>query len=115
MLRPADLISGTSLSSGGFFMTTITTAPARAKTEKIGKPSAQRELPVKIRQTRMLINGVWQNAISGRTFETINPATGEVIAKVAEGEKPDIDKAVLAARQAFEKGAWRKMSARERG
>ncbi|MGN6369290.1 MAG: aldehyde dehydrogenase family protein [Phycisphaerae bacterium] len=64
----------------------------------------------------MLINGVWQNSTSGRTFETINPATGEVIAKVAEGEKPDVDKAVVAARNAFEKGPWRrKMTARERG
>src|SRR6185503_13111301 len=47
--------------------------------------------------------------------ETINPATGEVIARVAEGEAPDIDKAVKAARRAFDKGPWRKMSARERG
>ncbi len=71
--------------------------------------------PVKVHQTKMLIDGVWMNAMSGRTFETINPATGEVIAKVAEGEKGDVDKAVAAARKAFDKGAWRKTSARERG
>jgi aldehyde dehydrogenase (NAD+) len=72
--------------------------------------------PVKVRQTKCLINGKWVDAESGRTFETINPATGEVIARVAEGEKPDVDKAVKAARKAFDKGDWtRKMSARERG
>jgi aldehyde dehydrogenase (NAD+) len=73
------------------------------------------DLPVKIRQTKMLIDGKWVDSTSGRTFETINPSTGEVIAHVAEGEKPDVDKAVKAARKAFEKGPWRKMNARERG
>jgi aldehyde dehydrogenase (NAD+) len=63
----------------------------------------------------MLIDGQWSHAASGRTFETINPATGEVIAHVAEGEAPDIDRAVKAARRAFEKGPWRKTNARERG
>src|SRR6476469_3097250 len=70
---------------------------------------------VKVTQTKMLIDGKWVNSTSGRTFETINPATGDVIAHVAEGEKPDVDKAVKAARRAFEKGPWKKMSARERG
>ena len=71
--------------------------------------------PVQVRQTKMLIDGKWVPSASGRTFETINPATGDVIAHVAEGEAPDVDKAVKAARRAFEKGPWRKMSARERG
>jgi aldehyde dehydrogenase (NAD+) len=70
---------------------------------------------IKVRQTKMLIDGKWIDSVSGRTFETINPATGEVIAKVAEGEKPDVDKAVAAARRAFEKGPWRTTTARERG
>jgi aldehyde dehydrogenase (NAD+) len=70
---------------------------------------------IKIRQTKMLIDGKWVNSVSGRTFETINPATGQVIANVAEGEKADIDRAVVAARKAFEKGPWRTMAARERG
>ena len=98
-------------------MTTTSSAPARAKNEKHEKNGkGKAELPVKIRQTKMLINGVWQNSASGKTFETLNPATGEVIAKVAEGDKADVDKAVIAAREAFEKGPWRrKMSARERG
>jgi aldehyde dehydrogenase (NAD+) len=90
-------------------MTTISSAPARA-------PHANpKDLPVQIKQTKMLINGIWQNAASGKTFETLNPATGEVIANVAEGDKADVDKAVIAARKAFEKGPWRKMDARERG
>jgi aldehyde dehydrogenase (NAD+) len=70
---------------------------------------------VKVRQTKMLIDGHWVDSASGRTFETLNPATGDVIAHVAEGEKADVDKAVAAARRAFEKGPWRKTNARERG
>jgi aldehyde dehydrogenase (NAD+) len=71
---------------------------------------------IDIRQTKLLIDGKWVDAQSGKTFETLNPSTGEVIAKVAEGDKADVDKAVKAARKAFETGPWRrKMSARERG
>jgi aldehyde dehydrogenase (NAD+) len=70
---------------------------------------------VKVHQTKILIDGKWINSVSGRTFESIDPSTGEVIAKVAEGEKADIDKAVKAARRAFDSGPWRKMDARERG
>jgi aldehyde dehydrogenase (NAD+) len=70
---------------------------------------------VKVKLTKMLIDGKWVDSQSGKTFETINPATGEVIARVAEGDKADIDKAVKAARKAFDKGPWRKMNARERG
>jgi aldehyde dehydrogenase (NAD+) len=62
-----------------------------------------------------LINGKWQAAKSGKTFETINPATEEVIAQVAEGDAADIDLAVKAARNAFESGPWNKMDARDRG
>src|SRR4051812_29003366 len=76
---------------------------------------AAQKLPVRVRQTKMLIDGKWVDSGGGKTFETVNPATGEVIAQVAEGLPPDIDKAVKAARKAFEKGPWRKMSARERG
>ena len=86
---------------------------ARNAPKTNGKSAAR--LPVKIRQTKMLIDGKWIDSTSGRTFETINPANGEVLAHVAEGEAPDIDKAVKAARRAFEKGPWKKMSARERG
>jgi acyl-CoA reductase-like NAD-dependent aldehyde dehydrogenase len=63
---------------------------------------------------KLLIGGKWVDAESGKTFETRNPATDEVLAKIAEGGKADIDKAVKAARKAFEEGPWRKMSASER-
>jgi aldehyde dehydrogenase (NAD+) len=85
-------------------MTTATASPLEKK-----KP------PVQIRQTKMLIDGKWVDAVSGKTFETINPATGEAIAHVAEGDKADVDRAVKAARKAFESGPWKKMTARERG
>ncbi len=62
----------------------------------------------------MLIGGKWVNAASGKTFATLDPATGEELARVAEGNKEDIDRAVRAARAAFN-GPWRKMTASERG
>jgi len=55
------------------------------------------------------------NSTSGKTFPTINPSTGEVITQVAESDAPDVDKDVAAARAAFDKGPWRKMSAAQRG
>src|SRR3989440_4186693 len=64
---------------------------------------------------KMLINGKWVNAASGKTFPTYNPATGEVLAQVAEGDRDDIEQAVKAARKAFDHGPWRKMTASERG
>jgi phenylacetaldehyde dehydrogenase len=64
---------------------------------------------------QMLINGEWVNAASGKTFPTYNPATGEILAHVAEGDKRDIDRAVTSARAAFDKGPWRKLSPSERG
>ncbi|MCI0653508.1 MAG: aldehyde dehydrogenase family protein [Methylococcaceae bacterium] len=63
---------------------------------------------------KMFIGGEWVAALSGRTFPVYNPATGEVISWVAEGEKADIDLAVLAAREAFENGPWASMSPSER-
>jgi len=63
---------------------------------------------------RMLIGGDWREAQSGKRFRTINPATGDTLLEVAEGDAPDIDLAVQAARRAFE-GPWGKMSASERG
>ncbi len=70
---------------------------------------------VKIGPTKLLINGEWTAAASGKTFPTVNPATEEVIANVAEGDKADVDRAVAAARKAFDEGPWSKMPAAERG
>jgi phenylacetaldehyde dehydrogenase len=64
---------------------------------------------------KMLIGGKWTDADSGKTFATYNPATGEVLAQVAEGDRPDVDRAVAAARKAFENGPWRRLTASERG
>lgn len=64
---------------------------------------------------KMLINGQWTEAASGKTFDTLDPSTGEVIVSVAEGDKEDINRAVTAARAAFEDSPWSRMipSARE--
>ncbi len=64
---------------------------------------------------KMLINGNWVDALSGKTFPTYDPSTGEVLAQVAEGDREDINLAVRAARKAFDQGPWRKMSPSERG
>src|SRR5215468_824229 len=62
---------------------------------------------------KMLIDGKWVDAVSGKKFETRNPATGELLATVAEGEAEDINRAVAAARRAFE-GPWSKVKPFER-
>jgi phenylacetaldehyde dehydrogenase len=64
---------------------------------------------------KMLIDGKWVTAVSGKTFPTYNPATAEVLAQVAEGDSQDIDLAVKAARKAFDSGPWSKMTASQRG
>jgi len=64
---------------------------------------------------KMLIGGKWLEAASGKTFPTYNPATGEILAQVAEGDSADVDRAVIAARKAFESGPWRMLTASERG
>jgi len=67
------------------------------------------------RPRKMFINNQWVDSASGKTFPTYNPATGEVLAKVAEGDREDINRAVKAARKAFESGPWADMTASERG
>src|ERR1700674_1335238 len=69
----------------------------------------------KIEPGRLLINGQWVE--SAKKFDTINPATGEVLTQIAAASTEDVDRAVVAARRAFEdrNGAWRKLSASERG
>ncbi|WP_019503923.1 aldehyde dehydrogenase family protein [Pleurocapsa sp. PCC 7319] len=70
---------------------------------------------VQIGSTQLLINNKWVESVSGKRFETINPATGEVICDLAEAEARDVDRAVEAARKAFTTGDWRQMSATRRG
>jgi phenylacetaldehyde dehydrogenase len=64
---------------------------------------------------QLFINGRWTDAASGKTFQTPNPATGETLATIAEGDREDINRAVGAARRAFEDGPWSRMSVSERG
>ncbi|GMP33694.1 hypothetical protein CsSME_00006901 [Camellia sinensis var. sinensis] len=70
--------------------------------------------PVQINYTQLLINGQFVDSASGKTFPTLDPRTGEVIAHVAEGETEDINHAVAAARKAFDEGPWPRMTAYER-
>ena len=67
------------------------------------------------RPRKMFIDGKWVEAASGKTFPTYNPATGEVLAQIAEGDREDIDRAVKAARRAFESGPWHEMTPSQRG
>jgi aldehyde dehydrogenase (NAD+) len=62
---------------------------------------------------RMLIDGKWVEAASGKTTPTINPSTGEALITVAEGDSEDVDRAVAAARRAFN-GAWSKFKPAQR-
>jgi aldehyde dehydrogenase (NAD+) len=87
-----------------------TASKPKPKPRTKGKTRAQRSL-----QTKLLIGGKWVECQNGKTFSTINPATEDVIAQVSEGTAPDIDRAVRAARKAFETGPWPKTDARDRG
>jgi aldehyde dehydrogenase (NAD+) len=71
--------------------------------------------PPRVKDQPMFVGGKWVDSVSGKTFPTVNPATGETICQVAEGDKADIDLAVKAARKALEEGPWAKMTAAERG
>ncbi|MGC1781745.1 MAG: aldehyde dehydrogenase family protein [Acidobacteriaceae bacterium] len=64
---------------------------------------------------KMLIGGEWVEAASGKTFTTYNPADGSILTAIAEGDREDVDRAVLAARRAFESGPWPAMSPSKRG
>ena len=86
------------------------TAPADAKVQLTDANKAFIK-----RANNLLIDGQWVPSASGKTFPTYNPATGEVITRCAEGDKEDINRAVAAARQAFEKGPWKDLTASERG
>src|SRR6195952_3825673 len=70
--------------------------------------------PIQTKPRLLLIDGQHVPSVSGRIFKTLNPATEQIIAEVAEGNEVDVDRAVAAARRAFE-GPWRTMRASERG
>src|SRR3954468_11344833 len=68
-----------------------------------------------VRETRLFINNEWVDPVEGGTFDTYNPATGEVLARVAAASARDVDRAVRAARAALESGPWKTMDAADRG
>ncbi|MGH9862044.1 MAG: aldehyde dehydrogenase family protein, partial [Candidatus Acidiferrales bacterium] len=70
---------------------------------------------VEIQPGKLFIGGRWVEASSGKTFPTVNPATGEVITQLAEAAEAEVEITVAAARAAFEEGPWPKMSAADRG
>ena len=67
------------------------------------------------KQKHLFIDGQWVSALSGKTFDVLDPATGLAFDRVAEGEAGDVDLAVAAARRAFDSGPWANMSPAERG
>jgi aldehyde dehydrogenase (NAD+) len=81
----------------------------------MAQKTLKRPTPPAVRETRLFINNEWVDPADGGTFDTYNPATGEVLAKVAAASDKDVDKAVKAARKALESGPWATMDAAERG
>jgi acyl-CoA reductase-like NAD-dependent aldehyde dehydrogenase len=77
--------------------------------------TAHPKFSLEVKPGKLFIDGRWVDAVSGKTFETINPATGRALTPIAEGDKEDIDLAVRAARRAFEDGDYPKMSGSDRG
>ncbi|KAK8595623.1 hypothetical protein V6N13_000327 [Hibiscus sabdariffa] len=63
-----------------------------------------------IKFTKLFINGEFVDSVSGKMFDTFDPRTGEVIAKLSLGDAEDVDLAVKAARHAFDHGPWPRMS-----
>ncbi|HEY3741860.1 MAG TPA: aldehyde dehydrogenase family protein [Bryobacteraceae bacterium] len=77
--------------------------------------AAPKQSRVALPSTKLLINNRWVPSESGKTFGTINPSTGEEICQIAEADAADVERAVKAARAAFEHGPWRKTLASQRG
>ncbi|KAM0928807.1 hypothetical protein ACQ4PT_001999 [Festuca glaucescens] len=83
--------------------------------EGSGGEGKQTVVVPEIKFTKLFINGEFVDAASGKTFETRDPRTGDVLADIAEADKADVDLAVAAAREAFEHGPWPRMSGYARG
>lgn len=104
MLRAAALAAGLRPRLGRLM--------SAATTQAVPAPNQQPE----VFYNQIFINNEWHDAVSKKTFPTVNPSTGEVICQVAEGDKEDVDRAVKAARAAFQLGSpWRRMDASDRG
>ena len=81
---------------------------------KLTKKNFSSSSKVKVKQTKLFIDGKWVSSASGDKFETINPVTEEPIASVERAGVEDVDRAVAAARRAFDSGPWRKFSGQDR-
>ncbi|KAL3751719.1 hypothetical protein ACJRO7_012536 [Eucalyptus globulus] len=118
-----------SRSSSAASSSSSSSSSARALLSRARKPLLGREIKsystaaaieepinpgVTVNHTQLFINGQYVDSASGKTFPTFDPRTGEVIAHVAEGEAEDINRAVAAARKAFDEGPWPRMTAYER-
>ena len=68
----------------------------------------------KVARTQLFIDGKFVDAASGKTFESINPRDGSLIANVAEGDVEDVNRAVAAAKKSFDAGTWREMAPLDR-
>ncbi|MBA0592729.1 hypothetical protein Gorai_009704, partial [Gossypium raimondii] len=109
--RISSLLSRSLLSKGricGVGRSVVCSYTTAAALEKPITPS------INVNYTKLLINGNFVDSASGKTFPTYDPRTGDVIAHVAEGDAEDINRAVSAARKAFDEGPWPKMTAYER-
>src|SRR6266566_4495632 len=91
------------------------TAIRRIQAMTTNTTDIQQSTFLKQQPVKMLIGGLWVVSASGKMFDTINPSTGEVLARVAEGDAEDINRAVAAARKAFESGPWPKLTPSQRG
>uniref|UniRef100_A0A5F8G6C5 aldehyde dehydrogenase (NAD(+)) n=1 Tax=Monodelphis domestica TaxID=13616 RepID=A0A5F8G6C5_MONDO len=94
----------------------FTGSPACLEFSSSSSPPTSYFLKDSVFYNKIFIDNEWHDAVSKKTFATINPSTGEEIFQVAEGDKADVDKAVNAAKNAFWLGfPWRKMDASYRG
>ncbi len=89
------------------------TTPSVERAGNVARSSAALDF-LKASPKKLLIGGKWVAPKSGKTFETLNPATEEVLALIGEGDKADVDEAVKAARKAFEEGKWSKIGPHQR-
>jgi acyl-CoA reductase-like NAD-dependent aldehyde dehydrogenase len=85
-----------------------------AKEEEMARQLVEAPTSEEVREYKMLIGGEWVEARSGKTFESINPYTGRVWATAPEADEEDVDRAVRAAREAFDEGPWGRMTGTER-
>jgi len=91
------------------------TGPTLKNFFKVASRGMMSQPSIELPKTKMFINNEFVDSLSGQTFPTVDPRTEKVITEVPNADANDVDRAVQAARAAFDKGSWTRMSARERG